>query len=203
MPITTIKIDRKEDIVAKVGGPALYDTIVSRFCTRIRDDPKLSKFFGNFEENSLRMLQNSILDTSFLQVGSKDRVAAESRIMLYHCRLFQIGFGERQFDRILRHLVEALRVARVDEDVVIAISSHYEPMRKVFGGSETSSPKYPSKPADTSIVGRTSVQKKSKDDDQLQKTDNTKSTFRRVLSGNNLFGVFGKSKSKQNLVDMQ
>jgi len=207
---TSSKINHKNDIIQRLGGVSQYEMILDDFCQRIRNDHRLSSLFGDFEPENLRALQNMVFDTSFLQVGSEARKAAEARTLLYHFRLFQNGLGERHFDRMLNRLIDVLRVACVKQDVIFAFAGHYESMRGVFGGTTPTPTKYaPSTPeAERKTVPRKPILKKTKDDMVLSSradpSSGAKSGLRRVLSGENLLSFFGtRAKSKTNLLTAQ
>lgn len=207
--------DSKLEIIQRLGGQHLYDMIVLDLCSRISCDPKLFKFYRTFNSKDLCVQQRRVLDTCFLDSGTEQRKAAESLIILYHFRLFQIGLGDRHFDRILDHLVESLRVAWADEDLIDVIISRYESMRGVFADATAACVRPPLTPTGLNNrrssavaaghdVGGLPPLCRVKKDDVMSKTEHLPSRghsnelmrphHRSFLSRNNFFARFKDAK---------
>lgn len=114
-----------------MGGHAQYEMAIFDLCDRMIEDKTLAEVYGNFESSSLADMQKEFLDLAFLE-NEEDRDTLEARVFLHHFRLFELGLSEKHFDAIEMHLVESLRHAWVDEDVIAEASDRVESLRHLF-----------------------------------------------------------------------
>ena len=104
-------------MIERFGGERDFKFIVIAFVGRLKADRKLNKFFANFRDNDLATHQEDFLMTVF--DDSRNAESVQNYIYLRYHRLFQQGFDERHYDLLVRHFVESLQDAWVDDDQVI------------------------------------------------------------------------------------
>lgn len=123
----------KDDLVNRIGGMVQYDMTILEFCCSLRDEKHLRKFYGNFDTESFLTFQRETLDWAFCDFQSaEERERATARVMLRHHRLIQEGLGDRHYDTIEHHFVDALRHSWVDEEVIEIVIQHLKRLRTLF-----------------------------------------------------------------------
>lgn len=87
-----------------------FDSIVTSYCERIKNDGSLAQFFDELDMESLKDLQNKLLLAAFLE-------QSDDSVYLRFCKLINEGLDGNHFDSLLMHFYLALVDCAIDENV--------------------------------------------------------------------------------------
>lgn len=127
--MTNEKKKYTKDIVNRLGGIPQYEMIHIDLAERLKVDKKFVKQ-TSVDTNELANLQGKLLDLALEEridmVKSYEDV---TEVFGHHYRIFGEGLRNRQFGVIVEHLIEALRTAWADEDVIVDVVHCFELLR--------------------------------------------------------------------------
>lgn len=122
-----------DDALKRIGGSKKLDSLVIAYCQKIEDDPRLSEFFGNFEEKNLAVFQKLVVTVALVAPKSaQETETMKNRVLLRHYQLFQLGFDETHFDILAKHFSRALHECIVSEDVIELSAMQFRALRPIF-----------------------------------------------------------------------
>lgn len=120
----------KDDLLERIGGTGIFDFLIISFSERIHDDPRLSRFYGNFSLDHLIAFQKELLMAALLEHASEeDAHNVLTRVTLRHYRLFELGLNEDHFDSLCHHFSCGLHDCWVPSDVAKDCETHFRSLR--------------------------------------------------------------------------
>eukprot|EP00980_Cylindrotheca_fusiformis_P013621 scaffold3508_cov113-Cylindrotheca_fusiformis.AAC.1 len=102
-----------------VGGwsEAEFDSIVTSYSQRIKNDSSLSPFFGDLDMEGLKQFQTELLLAAFL-------AEADDSTYFRFCRLVSEGLDDSHFNSLLHHLNLAFADSSVEAQVFETCKTH-------------------------------------------------------------------------------
>lgn len=119
----------KEVLLVRLGGMVVLASIVSEFCHRATEDPRLQKFFAGVDPRALSAHQKRFFAMAFTSI---DKDKAEQTIRRAHTRLFSMGLNEVHFDIFTEHLSQTLRDRGFGDAIVVEATAVVLPLREIF-----------------------------------------------------------------------
>ena len=95
----------KDNLIEQVGGTNQFDFVILTYCEAVQDDPKLKRFFRNYNLKELMKLQKVLLDAAFLKTTPEMTDAdVRNNVILKNYTLFEAGFNAVHFDRLTSNI---------------------------------------------------------------------------------------------------
>lgn len=105
-----------------LGGAGAVSAVVDIFYDRVVSDPMLAPFFAGVDLQRLR--RHQAMFVTMATGGPPPAIPFDLRMA--HQRL---AIGDEHFDRVVQHLVAALRIAAVDQPRIDAVIDAVAPLR--------------------------------------------------------------------------
>mmetsp|Transcript_13895 Transcript_13895/g.21906 ORF Transcript_13895/g.21906 Transcript_13895/m.21906 type:complete len:154 (+) Transcript_13895:74-535(+) len=103
----------KSMLIERLGGEQDFRFIVLSLVERLQTDPKLNTFFATFDADGLFIHQQEFLTTIF--ANKEEGVDVNTFTLLRYYNLINEGFNETHFDLVVRHFMEAMEDAWIDD----------------------------------------------------------------------------------------
>mmetsp|Transcript_112616 Transcript_112616/g.168521 ORF Transcript_112616/g.168521 Transcript_112616/m.168521 type:complete len:187 (+) Transcript_112616:86-646(+) len=123
----------KSNIMERLGGQSVFDFIVLGMVERLQQDSSLDGFFSNYG-SSLESLQSAVLTAMFTKHA--DDYDVDGFILLRFYRILELGFNETHFDTLVKHFIESLQDAWVEDDVFEDAVRIIKSFRPIFVNTE-------------------------------------------------------------------
>jgi truncated hemoglobin YjbI len=113
------KVSKYNDhVVQRMGGEATFTFLVTMYCERIHDDPRMKRFFGSLSLHSLTFLQKELVLMAFTKPSAENKIdAIKSKVTLKFSPIFELGLNDTHFDILEGHFSSALHKCSTKPDV--------------------------------------------------------------------------------------
>jgi truncated hemoglobin YjbI len=113
------KVSKYNDhVVQRMGGEATFNFLVTMYCERIHDDPRMKRFFGSLSLHSLTFLQKELVLMAFTKPSAENKIdAIKSKVTLKFSPIFELGLNDTHFDILEGHFIAALHECSTKPDV--------------------------------------------------------------------------------------
>jgi truncated hemoglobin YjbI len=110
----TLVIKTDAPLFARLGGDPAIDIVVDSLFSRVVDDPRISRFFGDVDIDVLKKSQKAYMAAAF---GGPISYAGKS-LKDAHAHLVADGLDASHFDVVAQHLLSVMKDFQVDADMI-------------------------------------------------------------------------------------
>ena len=112
-----------------MSGTAVLDLTVRKFYEGIARDKELVVYFSSPDRAKLKQCQVHLFKAAF---SRKEFEQDDSKLDDAHIRVFKMGAGGGEFDRVADALISAMQSLNVPEDICRDARKDLEPVRPIF-----------------------------------------------------------------------